>query len=85
MRPVAIGANGYNRITRKDLLASPRLGWLGLTCSREDWRTVVAANLDSPMALTRAMCLPGSLHDRIIEQLPFVRWYVIRDGTGTAP
>ena len=32
------------------------------------------------MALTRAMCPPGSLHDRMVRQLPFVRSYVIQDG-----
>jgi NAD(P)-dependent dehydrogenase (short-subunit alcohol dehydrogenase family) len=42
-------------ITRKDLLASPPLGWLGLTnCSLEDWRTIVAANLDSVFYCARA-------------------------------
>jgi meso-butanediol dehydrogenase / (S,S)-butanediol dehydrogenase / diacetyl reductase len=42
-------------ITRADLLASPRLGWLGLTnCSLEDWRTIVAANLDSVFYAARA-------------------------------
>jgi meso-butanediol dehydrogenase / (S,S)-butanediol dehydrogenase / diacetyl reductase len=35
-------------ITRKDLVASPPLGFRGLTnCSLEDWRTIVAANLDA--------------------------------------
>jgi len=33
-----------------------------------------------PMALTRAMCPPGSLHDHIVKQLPFVRSFVIKDG-----
>ena len=32
------------------------------------------------MALTRAMCPPGSLYDRIVKQLPFVRSYVIKNG-----
>ncbi|HYX66527.1 MAG TPA: META domain-containing protein [Burkholderiales bacterium] len=32
------------------------------------------------MAITRAQCEPGSLHDQIVRQLPFVRSYVIRDG-----
>ena len=32
------------------------------------------------MALTRAMCPPDSLHDRIVRQLPFVRSYTIKDG-----
>jgi meso-butanediol dehydrogenase / (S,S)-butanediol dehydrogenase / diacetyl reductase len=42
-------------ITRQDLIASPPLGFRGLTnCSLEDWRTIVAANLDSVFYCTRA-------------------------------
>ena len=42
-------------ITREDLVASPRLGWLGLTnCSLEDFRTIVAANLDAVFYTCRA-------------------------------
>ncbi len=33
-----------------------------------------------PLALTRAMCPPGSLHDRIARDLGFVRSYVLKDG-----
>jgi uncharacterized lipoprotein YbaY len=33
-----------------------------------------------PLALTRAMCPPGSLHDRVVKDWPFVRSYVIKDG-----
>ena len=33
-----------------------------------------------PLALTRAMCPPGSLHDRIVEHWDFIRSYVIKDG-----
>jgi heat shock protein HslJ/membrane-bound inhibitor of C-type lysozyme len=33
-----------------------------------------------PLALTRAMCPPGSLHDRIVKDLLLVRSYVIRNG-----
>ena len=33
-----------------------------------------------PMALTRAMCPPGSLHDRIVKDWSFVRSFIIRDG-----
>jgi uncharacterized lipoprotein YbaY/heat shock protein HslJ len=33
-----------------------------------------------PLALTRAMCPPRSLHDHIVKQLPNVRSYVIKDG-----
>jgi para-nitrobenzyl esterase len=32
-----------------------------------------------PIALTRAMCPPGSLHDRIARDLAFVRTYTIKD------
>lgn len=32
------------------------------------------------MALTRALCPPDSLHDRIVRDLPFVRSYVLQDG-----
>lgn len=33
-----------------------------------------------PLALTRAMCPPGSLHDRIARQWPFVRSSTMKDG-----
>ncbi len=33
-----------------------------------------------PLALTRAACPPGSLHDRIVKQWSYVRSYVIKDG-----
>jgi para-nitrobenzyl esterase len=33
-----------------------------------------------PMALTRAMCPPGSLHDHMVRQWPYVRSYVLKDG-----
>jgi para-nitrobenzyl esterase len=33
-----------------------------------------------PLALTRAMCPSGSLHDRIVRDWSFVRSYVLRDG-----
>jgi para-nitrobenzyl esterase len=33
-----------------------------------------------PMALTRAMCPPGSMHDHVVKQLPHIRSYVVRDG-----
>ncbi|WP_448604670.1 carboxylesterase family protein [Thermoleptolyngbya sp.] len=33
-----------------------------------------------PMALTRALCPPDSLHDRMVRDLPFVRSYVLRNG-----
>jgi heat shock protein HslJ len=33
----------------------------------------------SPLALTRARCPAGSLHDHIVKQWPYVRSYVIKD------
>jgi len=33
-----------------------------------------------PLGLTRALCPPGSLHDRIVRDWSFVRSYVIQDG-----
>lgn len=33
-----------------------------------------------PMAMTRAMCPPGSLHDQLVRQWPNIRSYVMRDG-----
>jgi meso-butanediol dehydrogenase / (S,S)-butanediol dehydrogenase / diacetyl reductase len=42
-------------ITREDLTASPPRGFRGLTnCSLEDWRTIVAANLDAVFYCARA-------------------------------
>ena len=42
-------------ITRQDLVASPPSGFRGLTnCSVEDWRTIVAANLDAVFYCARA-------------------------------
>ena len=33
-----------------------------------------------PLAITRALCAEGSLHDQIVRDLPFVRSYVIKNG-----
>ena len=33
-----------------------------------------------PLALTRAMCPPGSLHDQIVKHWPYIRSYVVRNG-----
>lgn len=33
-----------------------------------------------PLALTRAMCPPGSLHDHFVKQWPFVRAYTLKSG-----
>ena len=36
--------------------------------------------LFGPLALTRAKCPPGSLHDKLVKDWPFVRSYVMKDG-----
>lgn len=48
---------------------------------RGTWRSAGAGQLEfGPMALTRAMCPPGSLHDQFVKQWEYVRSYVIKDG-----
>lgn len=54
-----------------------------IDCNRGSgsWKSAAPSQLElGPMALTRAMCPPQSLHDRIVKHLPFVRSYVIKDG-----
>lgn len=48
---------------------------------RGAWKSPEKGRLEfGPMAITRAMCPPESLHDRIVKQLPYIRSYVIKDG-----
>ena len=48
---------------------------------RGAWKSPGKGRLElGPMAVTRAMCPPGSLHDHMIKQLPYVRSYVLKDG-----
>ncbi|HEY8555301.1 MAG TPA: META domain-containing protein [Burkholderiales bacterium] len=48
---------------------------------RGSWRSEGPSQLAfGPLALTRAMCPPGSLHDLLVKQWPHVRTYVLRDG-----
>jgi putative lipoprotein len=54
-----------------------------IDCNRGSgsWRSAGPNHLEfGPLALTRAMCPPGSLHDRIVRHWPFIRSYVTRDG-----
>jgi heat shock protein HslJ len=45
------------------------------------WKSSAPPQLEfGPLALTRAMCPPGSLHNQIVKQWPYVRSYVMRDG-----
>ncbi len=48
---------------------------------RGSWTSSAPGRLEfGLMALTRAQCPPGSLHDQIVRQLPYVRSYLIRNG-----
>ena len=45
------------------------------------WKSPGANQLQlSPLALTRVMCPPGSLHDQIVKHWEFIRSYIIKDG-----
>ena len=53
-----------------------------IDCNRGNggWKSSAPEQLElGPMAITRAQCPPGSLHDQIVKQLPYVRSYVMKD------
>ena len=48
---------------------------------RGSWKSAAAGQLEfGPLALTRAMCPVGSLHDELVRQWPNVRAYLFKDG-----
>lgn len=48
---------------------------------RGGWKSAAPGQVEfGPMAITRAACPPGSLHDHIVKRWPYVRSYVIKDG-----
>ena len=48
---------------------------------RGTWKSSAKGQIElGPMALSRAQCPPGSLHDRMVKQLPYVRSYMLGDG-----
>jgi para-nitrobenzyl esterase len=48
---------------------------------RGTWKATGSSQLElGPLALTRAKCPEGSLHDQIAKQWTFVRSFVIKDG-----
>ena len=48
---------------------------------RGTWKSSGPSQLQlSLLALTRAMCPPGSLHDQIVKHWEYIRSYVIKDG-----
>src|SRR5262249_53480622 len=45
------------------------------------WKSAGQSQIEfGPLALTRAQCAPGSLHDQIVRQWPNIRSYVLRAG-----
>jgi heat shock protein HslJ len=45
------------------------------------WKSAGASRLEfGPMAMTRAMCPPESMHDFMVKHWAFVRSYVLKDG-----
>ena len=54
---------------------------IDLQSSRGGWKSAGKGQIEfGPMAITRAACPPGSLHDQIVKQWPYVRSYVMKDG-----
>jgi para-nitrobenzyl esterase len=48
---------------------------------RGSWKSSAPGNLEfGTLALTRALCPVGSLHDELVRQWPSVRSYLIKDG-----
>lgn len=48
---------------------------------RGTWKSSAPSQIEiGPLALTRAMCPPQSMHDRIVKHLPSIRSYVVKDG-----
>jgi len=48
---------------------------------RGSWKSAGPGQLElGPMAMTRALCAPGSMHDNMVKQMPQIRSYVIKDG-----
>jgi len=48
---------------------------------RGGWKSAGPSQIEfGPMAITRAMCPPGSLHDQLVKHWPFIRSYTMRDG-----
>ena len=48
---------------------------------RGSWTSAGPGQVEfGPLALTRAMCVVGSLHDDLVRQWPYVRSYLVKDG-----
>ena len=65
-----------------EFLADGRLN-ARVDCNRgsSTWTSASANQIEfGPLALTRAHCPDGSLHDQIVKQWGYVRSYVLKDG-----
>ena len=54
-----------------------------IDCNRGhgSWRSTPPSSIEfGAIAITRMACPPGSMHDQILRQLPYVRSYIIKDG-----
>ena len=54
-----------------------------IDCNRGhgSWQSTPPSALEfGPLALTRAACPPGSLHDQIVRQWTYIRSYIVKDG-----
>ncbi|HEX6691718.1 MAG TPA: META domain-containing protein [Burkholderiales bacterium] len=54
-----------------------------IDCNRGSgtYKTTGTSGLEfGQMAITRAMCPPGSMHDHVVRQLPHIKSFVIKDG-----
>lgn len=48
---------------------------------RGTWKSTAPGQIEfGPLALTRAMCPSGSLHDQWVKQWTYIRSYVMKDG-----
>src|SRR5262249_4426235 len=46
---------------------------------RGSWKSSGPGQLElGPMAMTRALCAPGSMHDNMVKQMPQIRSYAIK-------
>jgi len=52
-------------------------------CNRGNgaWKSTGPNQLEfGPMAMTRAMCPPDSMHDQLVKHWPYIRSYVLKNG-----
>jgi heat shock protein HslJ len=76
---------GFRRNKRKYTVAFAADGsfTVRFDCNRGrgSWKSSEKNHVEfGPLALTRAACPRGSLHDRMVKQWPFIRSYVLKGG-----